>query len=103
MKAWWSFDNHHNFKNEIIHANHFDCCFLSHANYLHLYHQIKYYWLPLAVVQFTIDEIGPFTRYSKRKQNIDLQFRGIHYTFLQNDRKEWLDNWFDRAKSMGLK
>ena len=104
MKAWWSFDNHHNFKNEIVHAGHFDCCFLAHANHVHLYHQIEHYWLPLAVVQFTIDEVLELLPEIVCANRIyDLQFRGVHYTFLQRDRKVWLDKWFDRAEAMGLK
>jgi len=104
LKAWWSFDNHHNASNEIVYADHFDHAFLAHANFLDNYRSIDNCWLPLAVIQFTMDElIDLLPELITRKRTYDLQFRGVDYDFLQNNRKEWLDRWFGQAAECGLK
>lgn len=103
-KAWWSFDNHHNYANELVHADHFDCCFLAHGKHSEKYRNIPNSWLPLSVVQFTVDEmVELLPRIFATKRKYDLQFRGVRYNFLNNNREKWLDILFEYAKSKGLR
>jgi tetratricopeptide (TPR) repeat protein len=102
-KAWWSFDNHIWHRHELRSAEHFDLAFLAHRAHLKPYREIDHHWLPLCVVQFSIDELIellPFVSDSRR--DMDFQFRGARYSRHTCVRENTLDAWFDRARELGF-